>query len=34
MKEKGELVRKGTLGAEGDIEVWPTEEGELGRLGD
>jgi hypothetical protein len=26
MREKGELVKRGSLTAEGDIEMWPEEE--------
>lgn len=27
MREKGQLVKRGTLGEDGDIEFWPEEEG-------
>lgn len=29
MKEKGEVLRKGEINAEGDVEFWP-DEGEAG----
>lgn len=31
MREKGELVKRGSLNSEGDIEMWPEEPGNIPR---